>query len=69
MATVTLIKVGNRAKVESVRERGQTDLKSLQGSEGTVLARRIVDGSGVGYILEFDDKSTQWFFDDEVQPI
>ncbi len=62
----TLIKVGDRVRIQSVQERGQDELTARQGTTGTVLARRIVDGSWFGYIVEFEDQTTQWFFESEV---
>jgi len=28
-----------------------------------------VDGSGVGVVVEFDDKYSTWFFEDELAPV
>jgi hypothetical protein len=64
-----LIKVGDKVKVRSVRDRGQEDMSALVGKEAVVLARRVVDGSGVGYILEFPDRSRHWFFESELEGI
>jgi hypothetical protein len=61
------IKVGNKVKVRSVRDRGQDNISALVGKEAVVLARRVVDGSGVGYILEFPDRSRHWFFESELE--
>lgn len=61
-----LIKVGDQVRIQTVRERGQEPLQPRQGSVGKVLARRVVDGSWLGYIVEFEDKGTQWFFESEV---
>jgi hypothetical protein len=61
------IKVGNKVKVRSVQDRGQDNISALVGKEAVVLARRVVDGSGVGYILEFPDRSRHWFFESELE--
>lgn len=61
------IKVGNKVKVRSLQDRGQEKLSALVGKEAVVLARRVVDGSGVGYILEFPDRSRHWFFESELE--
>jgi len=29
----------------------------------------MVDGSGVGVIVRFDDKFATWFFEDEIKPV
>jgi len=63
------IKVGNKVKVRSVQDRGQDNISALVGKEAVVLARRVVDGSGVGYILEFPDRSRHWFFESELEAL
>ncbi|PSP17958.1 MAG: cytochrome B6 [Cyanobacteria bacterium SW_5_48_44] len=30
---------------------------------------KMTDGSGVGAIVEFDDQTTTWFFEDELKPV
>jgi hypothetical protein len=64
-----LIKIGDKVRVRSVQDRGQEDMSALVGKEAVVLARRVVDGSGVGYVLEFPDRSRQWFFESELEEI
>lgn len=64
-----LIKIGDKVRVRSVQDRGQEDINALVGKEAVVLARRVVDGSGVGYILEFPDRSQHWFFESELEGI
>ncbi len=64
-----LIKVGDKVRVRTVRDRGQESVQALIGKEGVVLARRVVDGSGIGYILEFPDRSRHWFFENELEEI
>lgn len=63
----TLIKAGDKVRIRSIKERGQQETGSRQGQLGTVLARRVVDGSGVGYVVEFEDGSTKWFFEKELE--
>jgi hypothetical protein len=38
------------------------------GQIGTIRDFRMVDSSGVGVLVEFDDKFATWFFEDEVDP-
>ncbi|MFS8894130.1 MULTISPECIES: cytochrome b6f subunit family protein [unclassified Synechococcus] len=64
-----VIKVGDKVRVRSIRDRGQEEVSALVGKEGVVLARRVVDGSGIGYILEFPDRSRHWFFESEVEEV
>ncbi len=63
----TFIKPGDTVLVKAIAERGQGELNSLQGKQGKVLARRVVDGSGVGYIVQLSDQTTHWFFAQELE--
>ncbi len=63
----TLIKAGDKVRIRSIMERGQSETNARAGQLGTVLTRRVVDGSGVGYVVEFEDGSTQWFFEKELE--
>ncbi len=64
-----VIKVGDKVRVRSIQDRGQQEVSALVGKEAVVLARRVVDGSGIGYILEFPDRSRHWFFESEVEAV
>ncbi len=63
----TLIKAGDKVRIRSIKERGQQETNSRSGQVATVVARRVVDGSGVGYVVEFEDGTTQWFFEKELE--
>lgn len=63
----TLIKIGDKVRIRSIKERGQEETSSRTGKLATVVARRIVDGSGVGYVVEFEDGTTNWFFEKELE--
>lgn len=65
----TLIKIGDKARIRSISERGQQESGSRTGQMATVVARRVVDGSGVGYVVEFEDGTTQWFFEKELEMV
>ncbi|MDX2271790.1 MAG: DUF2862 domain-containing protein [Cyanobacteriota bacterium] len=69
MAMTTLIKPGDKVRIRTVRDRGQEAIKPRLGTEAVVLTRRVVDGSGVGYNVQFADQSTQWFFDQEIEGV
>jgi len=63
----TLIKAGDKVRIRSIKERGQQETNSRSDQVATVVARRVVDGSGVGYVVEFEDGTTQWFFEKELE--
>jgi hypothetical protein len=35
---------------------------------GTVSEYKMVDGSGVGFVVKFDETFSTWFFEDELEP-
>lgn len=63
----TLIKAGDKVRIRSIRERGQQETNSRAGQLATVVTRRVVDGSGIGYVVELEDGTTQWFFEQELE--
>jgi len=38
------------------------------GQTGTILDFKMTDGSGVGVLVQFEDKFATWFFEDEIEP-
>lgn len=63
---MTLPKIGDKVRIRTVRERSTPEATALVGQTGTVLARRVVDGSSFGFVVEFEDGSTRWFFEKEL---
>ncbi len=41
---------------------------SKLGKVGTIKGYKMTDGSGVGVVVQFDDNSATWFFEDELKP-
>ena len=35
---------------------------------GTIKEFKMVDGSGVGFWVQFEEKMETWFFEDEIEP-
>lgn len=63
-----MFKIGDKVRVLSVRDRGQAEVIDRVGSTGVIKANRVVDGSGVGYLVGFDDAVVAWFFERELAP-
>ena len=63
--------VGQKVKVTRIRYRKTEELTSSAatkiGEVGTIEDYKMTDGSGIGYKLAFDDNSSNWFFEDEVE--
>lgn len=59
--------IGQKVKVIRVRDRVSDSVAKRLGQEGTVTQFKMVDGSGVGVVVEFSDQFSSWFFEDELR--
>jgi hypothetical protein len=62
------LEIGQKVKVARLRDRVSTDVAGRLGKSGTISDFKMVDGSGVGVVVEFEDKYATWFFEDELSP-
>jgi hypothetical protein len=62
------IEIGQKVKVCRLRDRVPPEVATRLGKSGVVRQFKMVDGSGVGVVVEFDDKYSTWFFEDELAP-
>jgi hypothetical protein len=63
------LEIGQKVKVVRVRDRVSQEVASCLGKNGTISDFKMVDGSSVGVIVEFDSKYSTWFFEDELSPV
>ncbi len=63
------MEIGQKVKVYRLRDRLSPNVVSKLGKIGVIKNFKMTDGSGVGVIVEFDDKSATWFFEDEIKPV
>lgn len=63
------IEIGQKVKVLRLRDRVSQDVAGRLGKAGVVRQFKMVDGSGVGVVVEFDDNYSTWFFEDELAPV
>jgi hypothetical protein len=61
--------IGQRVKVYRLRDRVNNKVVDKLGKIGTIKEFKMTDGSGVGVIVQFDDRSATWFFEDEIKPV
>ncbi len=61
--------IGQKVKVYRIRDIVSSKVAGKLGKVGTVKEYKMTDGSGVGVVVQFDDKSATWFFEDELQPV
>jgi hypothetical protein len=62
------LEIGQKVKVSRLRDRVPQEVATRLGKSGVIRQFKMVDGSGVGVVVEFDDKYSTWFFEDELSP-
>ncbi len=65
------MEVGQKVKVRRLRDRVSSDIveKIKKNPVGTVSDYKMVDGSGVGVVVQFEGNFSTWFFDDEIEAV
>ena len=63
------MEIGQKVRVRRLRDRSPASVIGCLGKIGTIKAYKMVDGSGVGVVVQFEDKFTTWFFEDELEPV
>jgi Protein of unknown function (DUF2862) len=63
------MEIGQRVKVFRLRDRVSPAIVKRLGETGTIKGFRMTDGSGVGVVVQFDDTSSTWFFEDELKSV
>lgn len=63
------MEIGQKVKVYRIRDRVNRDVAGTLGKVGTIKEYKMTDGSGVGVVVQFDDRSATWFFEDEIKPV
>lgn len=62
------MEIGQKVKVYRLRDRVAPDIVKMLGAVGTIKGYKITDGNGVGVVVQFDNNSATWFFEDEIKP-
>jgi hypothetical protein len=63
------MEIGQKVKVFRIKDRVNGSVASKLGKIGTVKEYKMTDGSGVGVVVQFDDRTSTWFFEDEIKPV
>ena len=63
------MEIGQKVKVYRLRDRVSPEIVKRLGQVGTIKGYRMTDGSGVGIVVQFDDNSATWFFEDEIKAV
>jgi Protein of unknown function (DUF2862) len=63
------MEIGQKVKVYRIKDRVNRNVAGTLGKVGTIKEYKMTDGSGVGVIVQFEDRSSTWFFEDEIKPL
>lgn len=61
------MEIGQKVKVFRLRDRVSPPVVKRLGQVGTILGYKMTDASGVGVVVQFEDKFSTWFFEDELK--
>ena len=62
------LEIGQKVRVARLRDRVSQDVAEYLGKSGVISDFKMVDGSGVGVVVQFENKYATWFFEDELRP-
>lgn len=62
-----VMEIGQKVRVCRLRDRTSQDVIKRLGQVGIVRDFKMVDGSDVGMVVQFEDKFSTWFFPDELE--
>lgn len=63
------MEIGQKVRVRRLRDRASQDVIKRLGKTGVIKDFKMVDGSGVGALVKFEDNFATWFFEDELEPV
>jgi hypothetical protein len=63
------MEIGQKVEVYRLRDRVNRNVAGTLGKVGIIKEYRMTDGSGVGVVVQFEDRSSTWFFEDEIKPV
>ncbi len=61
------MEIGQKVKVYRLRDRVSPPVIKRLGQVGTITAFKMLDGSNVGLVVQFEDNFATWFFEDELK--
>lgn len=64
-----MLQIGTKVQVRRIRDRVGQETADKLGKVGTVAEFKMTDGSGVGAVVKFDDNTSTWFFEDELEAV
>ncbi|WP_392535697.1 DUF2862 domain-containing protein [Nostoc sp. C117] len=63
------MEIGQKVKVYRLRDRVSPPVAKKLGQVGIIQGYKVTDGGGIGVVVQFEDNSSTWFFEDEIKPV
>jgi hypothetical protein len=63
------MEIGQKVRICRLRDRVSDEIATKLGKVGVVTEFKMTDGNGIGAVVQFDDKTATWFFEDELKPV
>lgn len=63
------MEIGQKVRVCRLRDRVSDQIAGKLGKVGQITEFKMTDGSGIGAVVQFDDQTATWFFEDELKPV
>ncbi|AUT01153.1 cytochrome b6f subunit PetP [Aliinostoc sp. HNIBRCY26] len=63
------MEIGQKVQVFRLRDRVSAVVAQKLGKVGIIAGYKVTDGSGVGVVVQFDDNTSTWFFEDEIKAV
>lgn len=63
------MEIGQQVKVCRLRDRVSPPIVKRLGQVGTIQGFKMLDGSNVGVVVQFEDNYATWFFEDELRTV
>lgn len=63
------MEIGQQVKVYRLRDRVSPPIVKRLGQVGTIQAFKMLDGNNLGVVVQFEDKFSTWFFEDEIKNV
>lgn len=63
------MEVGQKVRIRRLRDCVSELVAKRLGQVGTIQDYKMTDGSGVGVLVQFEDKFATWFFEDEIEAV
>ena len=63
------MEIGQQVKIYRLRDRVSPPIIKRLGQVGTIKGFKMLDGSNVGVVVQFEDDYATWFFEDEIKVV